>query len=71
MGWQVTLRLMGCRQEDTTLGFHVRGFTWNLTPRTPPSPMAPACGHSRLPQSRLAQLLQKFSRVCFSCNALA
>ena len=29
-----------------------------FTPRTPPSPTVPIGGHSRLPQSKLLQLLQ-------------
>ena len=35
------------------------------TPRTPPSPIVPIGGHSRFPQSKLLQLLQKLSRTCF------
>jgi len=35
-----------------------------LTSLTPYSTSVPIGGHSRFPQSRLAQLLQKFSRTC-------
>ena len=42
-----------------------------FTPLTPPSPIVPTGGHSRLPQSKLPQLLQKFSLTCLICNARA
>jgi len=42
-----------------------------FTPLIPPSPIVPIGGHSRFPQSRLTQSLQKLSRTCLTCNAKA